>query len=532
MHIEIQKVRLTILFIITFIITLSTIRLTAQTTIAPGDMAIIGFKTNNSTQGGNDAVKFVTLIDLECGTEFIATDNNWRNNGTWYCSNDEFAYEITVTSQVDAGSVFFLDPDAPSVTVSSGAISFTDLGNPWGTNSGFNSQGDNFFLLQGTRAAPQFIYGFRHNGTFASGGDCGSKNSTSLPSGLTLGTSAIQMSSARDQWHYNCSNLVLGTKAQLRTSISNNANWTNSNGQSWNNSSCDFFVTDAPISGSLGVSGTGCGCLDNCNLSVLGGPNCGASGVSGDCSSGTQNMSVDISVPPGCTYKVYATMRKFTGCSSSGADNSGTGDRIKVDNSSGGKSFITGSGNADIEDSYTMTGPGTIRVSGAANRADEIIVYKVTPVTPSGICTSCTISPLSIELTEFNGTKIDNAVKLNWITTTEINNDYFTIERSTNTENWEVISIVNGAGSSNYAINYNIWDSSPITRGVDYYRLKQTDFDGNFTYSKIISIDFSKDEEKTIIKSLNLLGQEVNEEFKGIVINVYSNGESEKVFRN
>lgn len=502
--------------------------LCSQTTITQGDMVVIGFKTNNNTQDGNDAVKFMTLIDLECGTTFLATDNNWRSNNTWYCSNDEFAFEITVTSQIDAGSVFYMDVDAPSVTVSTGAITFTNLGNPWGTNTGFNSQGDNFFLLQGTRAAPQFIYGLRHSGTFASGGDCGSKNNTSLPSGLILGTSAIQMSNARNQWHYNCSSLVLGTKAQLQASISNNSNWTSSNGQDWNTSTCDFFVTDAPISGSLGVSGAGCGCLSGCNLSVLGGPICG-SGTLGDCTGGYQLMSVDLDVPIGCTYKVNATMRKFSSCSSSGADGSG-GDKLKVDNISGGKSFQTGASNADVNDSYTLTGPGTIRVSGEANRADEIIVYKVTPVS-SGSCTSCSISPLFIELNEFNAVKINEVVKLNWVTANETNNDYFSIERSADTKNWEVISIVNGAGNSNYPINYSIWDSSPL-KNVSYYKLKQTDFDGRFSYSKMISVDFNVSGDRTIVKSFNLLGQEVNEEFKGIVINLYSNGDSEKVFRN
>ena len=57
-----------------------------------------------------------------------------------------------------------------------------------------------------------------------------------------------------------------------------------------------------------------------------------------------------------------------------------SGDKLKVDDVSGAKSFQTGSSNATLEDSYTLTGPGTIRVSGTANRADEVITYKITPV--------------------------------------------------------------------------------------------------------------------------------------------------------
>ena len=66
----------------------------SQTTLAPGDIAIVGFKTNATTQSGNDAVKLITLLDLSCGTEFIVTNNNW-NGSSWACDDDEFGIQIT-----------------------------------------------------------------------------------------------------------------------------------------------------------------------------------------------------------------------------------------------------------------------------------------------------------------------------------------------------------------------------------------------------------------------------------------------------
>lgn len=100
----------------------------------------------------------------------------------------------------------------------------------------------------------------------------------------------------------------------------------------------------------------------------------------------------------------------------------------------------------------------------------------------------CAIA-LPIELLYFDATKVDNEVKLSWETVSEINNDYFEIERSEDGQNWEFIKGIDGAGNSNSPISYNIMDVSPM-RGVSYYRLKQVDFDGEFSYSEIRSVLF------------------------------------------
>lgn len=497
-----------------------------QTALNAGDIAVIGFKTNTSTQGGNDAAKLVTLVDLECGTTFIVTDNNWRNTGTWYCNNDEFAVEITVNSEVKAGSVIYIDADSPGnpVSVSSGAISRVDLGGNWGTNCGFNSKGDNLLILQGTRNAPQFIFAFRHRDPFSSGGDCGSKNNTSLPTNLTLGTSAIEMSNNEDQWHYDCPNeLVTGTRAQLLASICNNGNWTLNGGQSWNASTCSFFVTDAPISGILSVSGSGCGCFAGCNLSSFGGPDCG-SGIGGNCSAGELTMSTDIDVPNGCTYEVYATMRPWNGCTASGGDG---GDQLKVDILGGSKSFQTGAGNATLQDAYMLTGPGTIRVSGSANRADEVIVYK-TSIVSAGTCSNCAIVVLPVELTAFTAARVNDAVQLRWATASELNSDYFLLEKSQNGSTWESVSTLKASGNSTSQIQYTVWDVSPFY-GLSYYRLTEFDYDGTPSETLFAKVLFSNNADRTVIRRINLLGQEVDRYYEGVVILYYDNGDTERI---
>lgn len=79
-------------------------------------------------------------------------------------------------------------------------------------------------------------------------------------------------------------------------------------------------------------------------------------------------------------------------------------------------------------------------------------------------------------------------MRLYWSTASETNNSYFTIERSTDGENFESIGTEKGAGNSSSIYNYNFWDENPL-QGVSYYRLKQTDFDGKYSYSKIIAIN-------------------------------------------
>jgi hypothetical protein len=94
--------------------------------------------------------------------------------------------------------------------------------------------------------------------------------------------------------------------------------------------------------------------------------------------------------------------------------------------------------------------------------------------------------PLPIELTRFEVNCQGSEKLLSWTTATEINNHYFTLERSFDALHWEVAGTVQGAGTSLTIINYTFTDTRQDYRTV-YYRLKQTDYDGTFEYSRIIS---------------------------------------------
>lgn len=97
--------------------------------------------------------------------------------------------------------------------------------------------------------------------------------------------------------------------------------------------------------------------------------------------------------------------------------------------------------------------------------------------------------PLPIQLLHFSAVPNGSVVDLEWITASEINNHYFTVERSADATQFEGIIQRLGAGNSNIVLVYQDVDYQPLT-GISYYRLKQTDFDGSFSYSQIVPVFF------------------------------------------
>lgn len=97
--------------------------------------------------------------------------------------------------------------------------------------------------------------------------------------------------------------------------------------------------------------------------------------------------------------------------------------------------------------------------------------------------------PLPVELSSFNAERKNNfRVDINWATSSEINNDYFVIERSIDIVNWEKRERVSGNGNSNTTNYYTFTDINNLDV-TSYYRLKQIDFNGAYTYSKTLSIE-------------------------------------------
>jgi len=98
---------------------------------------------------------------------------------------------------------------------------------------------------------------------------------------------------------------------------------------------------------------------------------------------------------------------------------------------------------------------------------------------------------LPVELTKFQATPTQSNIALNWQTAMELNNDYFSVEKSENGTDFRSIGEVLGAGSTLEIQNYNFIDEHP-NAGMNYYRLKQVDFNGDFEYSEMVAVEYSK----------------------------------------
>lgn len=106
---------------------------------------------------------------------------------------------------------------------------------------------------------------------------------------------------------------------------------------------------------------------------------------------------------------------------------------------------------------------------------------------------------LPIELKSFDVQRTgEHRANLSWITSTETNNQFFDLERSTNGDSWTVLGKMPGAGNSSTQLSYAFTDNS-CPKEVCYFRLKQTDYNGDFKYSRIVSLDGAEPERKITI---------------------------------
>ncbi len=100
------------------------------------------------------------------------------------------------------------------------------------------------------------------------------------------------------------------------------------------------------------------------------------------------------------------------------------------------------------------------------------------------------VGVIPVKLHSFTVQKLNNAAKLTWITSQEINSKEFIVERSVNGTNWTAIANIPAAGNSDKKLNYTTTDFTAV-KGINFYRIKQVDLDAKFDYSATKSILFS-----------------------------------------
>ncbi len=92
-----------------------------------------------------------------------------------------------------------------------------------------------------------------------------------------------------------------------------------------------------------------------------------------------------------------------------------------------------------------------------------------------------------VEFSKVSGSQSNKEVKINWSTAIEVGNESFVVERAFDDSSWEAVGTVAGAGNSIRTLDYSLSDLNPVS-GINFYRVKQVDFNGDFDYSETIKV--------------------------------------------
>ncbi len=161
------------------------------------------------------------------------------------------------------------------------------------------------------------------------------------------------------------------------------------------------------------------------------------------------------------------------------------------DNANGSTNTIFENSLKAQSNDYNVWSPVTMGVVNTST--NSVTITGINNYNPLWTLVSNT-TPLPLTLLDFDAKLNEQEeVDLTWVTATEINNDFFTVEKSANGKDFEPFGFVDGAGNSSSVLYYQTVDLYPY-ENISYYRLKQTDFDGQFSYSEIKAVRREKAE--------------------------------------
>ncbi len=141
-----------------------------------------------------------------------------------------------------------------------------------------------------------------------------------------------------------------------------------------------------------------------------------------------------------------------------------------------------------------------------------------------GASFDCTLLPIDLVL--FKAEQVGHGNLIEWRTKSELNNSHYSLEVSADGVNWEDKAEIPGAGNSSSELTYEYTDYN-VQNEITYYRLSQTDFDGK--EKKLGTISVQNESDKEIEKIINLMGHEVDEDYNGLKVYIYTDGSMLKV---
>lgn len=135
-------------------------------------------------------------------------------------------------------------------------------------------------------------------------------------------------------------------------------------------------------------------------------------------------------------------------------------------------------------------------------------------------------NPLPVELLSFEGIVSENGIQLFWTTASEISNDYFIVQRSSDLEKWNSLSRIEGNGTCSNLSQYNYYDSAPA-EGRNYYMLKQVDFDGGYGFSPVILLNYV--DEKQANSNMHIFPNPAAAGYVKLIVSLPGNSEGDLV---
>tara|TARA_R110000744_G_scaffold207198_1_gene325799 strand:+ start:3258 stop:3998 length:741 start_codon:yes stop_codon:yes gene_type:complete len=213
-----------------------------------------------------------------------------------------------------------------------------------------------------------------------------------------------------------------------------------------------------------------------------------------------------------CPTDIQVTSSFVTLTYSPSIPNGGVIDQVKFQ-------LISGTWKTLSLDSQTST---TITFNNqTANLASTDVVTSIRLFRSGQAVARCTTQQtLPVDLTSFKAVRIEDNVRLEWTTASELNNDYFEVLKSYDGEAFFIVGYVDGHGTSSKVIDYSYTDSEPRQA---YYRLKQLDYDGQFEYSDVVAAKGNR-REVISIRYYTFAGVETQANQGGLVVTKYTDG--------
>lgn len=220
-------------------------------------------------------------------------------------------------------------------------------------------------------------------------------------------------------------------------------------------------------------------------------------------SSSLYSQDCDPSVGPTCPANGADTHQELTDCIAAGA-----AVEVRADRTSNCPYDLSGK-SVNLRNGVDLRFTGNITVSNttsfSSNNDSHVLFIGAFEISPTGDYTIAELNTilaglagptsvadlltiLPVEFISFQAKTDRNKVMLEWATATESNNSHFEVEHSLNGKDFKKIKEIKGAGTTQVRQDYS-YEYRQGVGGLNYYRLKQVDYDGQFEYSEIISIN-------------------------------------------